>query len=177
MNDLNALRFPIGRFVPPPATTDELRRRFIGQIAALPTELRVVVAHLAPHQLATPYRDGGWTVAQVVHHLADSHMNAYMRTRLALTEENPTIKPYDEKRWAELADAASVAIEVSLALLDALHLRWTTLLGSIASWDFDRTFQHPERGPMTIDRLVALYAWHGRHHVAHIAGLRHRHGW
>jgi hypothetical protein len=137
----------------------------------------VVVAHLAPHQLATPYRDGGWTVAQVVHHLADSHMNAYMRTRLALTEENPTIKPYDEKRWAELADAASVAIEVSLALLDALHLRWTTLLGSIASWDFDRTFQHPERGPMTIDRLVALYAWHGRHHVAHIAGLRHRHGW
>ena len=171
------LRYPVGNFQPPAMMTDALRREYIETIAAMPAKLRAAVAGLNPQQLETPYRPGGWTVRQVVHHLADSHMNAFCRVKLALTEEQPTIKPYNEARWAELADTTAVAHEVSLQLLDALHQRWTTLLRALKPADFGRTLSHPERGLMTLDDVVALYAWHSRHHVGHITALRARSGW
>lgn len=171
------LRYPTGRFSPPAPATPETRRLAIAAIAALPGELRAAVAGLDERQLATPYRDGGWTVRQLVHHVADSHINAVTRVKLALTADAPTIVPYDEARWAELPDVAATPIETSLALLDALHLRWTRLLEALRPEDFARTFVHPESGPNTVDRATALYAWHGRHHVAHVTGLRARMGW
>ena len=128
-------------------------------------------------QIDTPYRPEGWTVRQLVHHLADSHLNAYVRHRLALTENNPTIKPYDENLWAELSDAKSAPIESSLQLLEAMHERWAALLKSMPAADFSRTLNHPERGPMSLDQMIELYAWHGKHHVAHVTDLRKREGW
>ena len=158
--------------------TDEVRRGAIEGIAALPSLMREAVRGLSDPQLDTPYRPGGWTVRQVVHHVPDSHMHAYVRLKLALTEDTPTIKPYDEKPWAELADS-QMPIEVSLGLLDGIHARWVTLLRAMRPGDWARTFNHPEypEGPRTIDWLVQAYAWHSRHHLAHITSLREREGW
>jgi len=171
------LRYPIGTFKYEGELTEEGRRRAIDAIAEAPARLRAAVEGLAPQQLDTPYRPGGWTVRQLVHHLPDSHLNAYTRFKLALTEEEPTIKPYDEAQWANLADAQSAPPDISLALLEALHQRWVLLLKSLQPADFGRTLRHPERGVMTLDELLSLYAWHGRHHVAHITSLRERMGW
>jgi uncharacterized damage-inducible protein DinB len=174
---LQDLRYPIGEFEPVANLTDEQRGQFIGQIAETPWRLAAAVAGLNPQQLDTPYRPGGWTVRQLIHHVPDSHMNAYVRFKLALTEDEPVIKPYDEARWVELADSKSTPPEVSLALLDNLHKRWVALLLSIEPADWARKFRHPERGTMTLDDTLALYAWHGRHHAAHITSLRERNGW
>jgi uncharacterized damage-inducible protein DinB len=174
---MDELRFPIGRFQPPAAIGEAEREAFISQIAEAPARLREAVAGLAPERLETPYRPGGWTVRQVVHHVPDSHLNSYVRFRLALTEEEPVIKPYEEDRWAELDDARTAPVEVSLALLDALHERWVRLLRSLAPADWKRTFRHPELGVVSLERNLALYAWHGRHHVAHVTALRERMGW
>ena len=174
---MNDLSYPIGRFTPPAEYTPALRAAFIDDIAGLPVRLRAAVRNLTPDQLDTPYRDGGWTVAQVVHHVADSHINAFVRIKLALTEYEPTIKPYYQGKWASLPDGSTVAIEDSLRIVDALHARWTLMLGDMAPSDFSRVFVHPERGPQTIDRNVAMYAWHGQHHAAHITSLRQRKGW
>ena len=150
----------------------------IDEIAAAPVRMREAVRGLSEQQLDTPYRDGGWTVRQVVHHVPDSHLNAYCRLKLALTEDEPTIRPYDEATWAELEDSRSTPIEVSLTLLESLHARWVGLLRSLKDDDFRRTFRHPEHGGVqTLDWLVAMYSWHGRHHVGHITSLRERHGW
>ena len=166
------LRYPIGKFHIEGAVTAERLREWIGQIAAAPAELRAAVAGLSDQQLDTPYRPGGWTVRQVVHHLPDSHLNSYTRFRLALTEDEPTIKPYDEVRWAELPDARTAPIEVSLALLEALHRRWVLLLESFTEADWGRRFRHPELGVRSLRQALGMYAWHGRHPVAHITALR-----
>jgi hypothetical protein len=171
------LRYPIGKFEAPKTMTAESRHELISQIAAAPSQLRVAVSGLNSQQLNTSYRDGGWTVIQVVHHLPDSHMNAYTRCKLAVTEKAPTIKPYDEARWAELQDSRGLNIEVSLVLLDALHQRWVVFFQSLTEEQFNRVFHHPDAGVMSLDRTVALYAWHGRHHIAHIAALRKQMGW
>jgi len=171
------LRYPVGRFAPPAAYTPELREQYLTELAAAPGALRASVAGLIPAQLVTPYREGGWTVAQVVHHLPDSHINAYVRMKLAVTEDRPTIKTYDENLWAELPDATAGGIADSLELFEVLHRRLVAFLASLTPEQFERPFLHPERGPMTVDRNVATYAWHGRHHVAHITGLRERMGW
>ncbi|MFZ3217589.1 MAG: bacillithiol transferase BstA [Candidatus Acidiferrales bacterium] len=172
------LRYPIGKFSRPGTLTDDLRRDLIEEIAAAPAKLGASVQGLTAAQLDTPYRPGGWTVRQVVHHVPDSHMNAYTRFRLALTEDEPTIKPYDEGKWAELRDAKSAAIEPSLALLEGLHERWVLLLRSLGPAEWPRQFRHPEQGRlMSLDDSLALYAWHGKHHVAHITALRAREGW
>jgi uncharacterized damage-inducible protein DinB len=171
------LRYPIGKFQPPTHVTAADRTAFVDQIAALPDEIRAAVAGLDDAKLDTPYREGGWTVRQVVHHVPDSHLNAYTRFKLALTEDTPTIKTYEEARWAELPEARSAPIGVSLALLEALHERWVLLLRVLAPGQFARSFRHPELGLMTLDQQVALYAWHGRHHLAHIASLRTRMDW
>ena len=170
-------RYPIGRAEVPTSITPAQRAQFIREIEAAPANLRAAVAGLSDVQLDTPYRDGGWTVRQVVHHVPDSHVNAYVRVKLALTEEEPTIKPYNEQRWSELSDGKTAPIAMSLALLDAVHLRWVACLRSLPAEAFGRTFRHPERGVMTVDQLLALYAWHGKHHVAHITRLRERKGW
>ena len=162
-------RFPIGRFHYDGTMSDDQRRQAIDAIAAAPAALRAAVEPLSEAQLDTRYRDGGWTVRQVVHHVADSHLNAYLRTKLALTGDAPTITPYDEAAWAELSDSRDVPVAVSLALLDALHARWVSLLRALPHYSFARTVTHPEwPRPMTVDLLVALYAWHGRHHVGHV---------
>lgn len=171
------LRYPTGPFTAPAAATPESRRRLIDVIAGTPDRLRQAVAGLDEDQLDTPYRPGGWTVRQLVHHVPDSHLNAYVRFKLALTEEGPTIRPYDEAAWALLADTGSVPVDVSLALLDALHRRWVVLLRAMRDADFAREYVHPESGRHTLDYLVALYAWHGPHHVAHVNALRERMGW
>ena len=172
------LRFPIGPFTYAGPATAEERRQRIAQIERTPEELRAAARGLSAAQLDTPYRPGGWTVRQVVHHLPDSHLNAFIRFKLALTESSPTIKPYAEARWAELGDVAGTPIEVSLRLLDALHERWVVLLRSLAPAEFERTLFHPERNAtMTLDELLALYAWHGPHHTAHITRLRARSEW
>jgi uncharacterized damage-inducible protein DinB len=171
------LRYPIGKFEYDGNATDQRRREWIDQIADAPAKLRAVVAGLNDEQLDAPYRPGGWTVRQLAHHVPDSHMNSYVRFRLALTEEEPTIKPYHEDRWAKLPDASSAPIDSSLALLDSLHERWVILLRSMTPEQFARTFRHPELGLVTLDKNVALYAWHGRHHVAHITALRERMSW
>jgi uncharacterized damage-inducible protein DinB len=171
------LRYPIGKFQGNATLADDDRRKLIAQVEETPKRLRAAVAGLTREQLATPYRDGGWTVQQVVHHLADSHMNAYTRFKLALTEEEPTIKPYNETRWAELSDSKTTPAETSLALMDGLHERWINLMRGMSAADFARKMKHPERGTMTLDETLGMYAWHGRHHVAHITGLRDRKGW
>jgi uncharacterized damage-inducible protein DinB len=171
------LRYPIGKFEKDDSPSPEKRRRYIEEIDAAPARLRAAVAGLKPEQLDTPYRPGGWTVRQVVHHVPDSHLNAYVRFKLALTEDEPTIKPYDEARWAELADTRSTPIETSLALLDFLHQRWGKLLRALSPSDLSRKLVHPELGVMSLDTVLCHYAWHGRHHVAHITSLRERNGW
>ena len=171
------LRYPIGKYEWKVSLTPDERDEAIAQIAATPRRLRDAVAGLSHEQFDTPYRPGGWTVRQVVHHLPDSHLNAYVRFKLALTENEPTIKPYDEALWAKLADTRETPVEVSLTLLDALHHRWDVLLRSMQPEDFARRLRHPERGMETLDGKVGEYAWHGRHHVAHITSLRDREGW
>lgn len=172
------LRYPIGKFDWNITVSEAEYPRLIAEIATAPAALRSAVAGLSREQLETPYRPGGWTIKQVVHHVPDSHMNAYTRFKLALTENEPTIKPYEEDKWAELPDSQRVPIEVSLDLLDALHTRWVTLLRALDAADFARTLRHPEHNRiMTLGQLLALYAWHGRHHVAHITSLRKREGW
>lgn len=171
------LSYPIGKFEYAGPLTRAQRDTAIETIARTPAKLRAALHNLSPQQLDTPYRPGGWTVRQVAHHVPDSHLNAYIRTKLALTEHEPTIKPYDEKAWAELADSRLAAIETSLALLEAIHERWNHLLRAMSDADFARTFRHPEHGIRTLDWMVALYAWHGPHHVAHITSLHERMGW
>jgi hypothetical protein len=172
------MRYPIGRFRFPSESSGETRRQWIEEIATAPPQLRSAVIGLTTGQLDTPYREGGWTVRQVVHHVPDSHLNAYTRIKLALTEEQPTIKPYEEARWAELPDGRSGDIEPSLRLLENLHQRWLMLLRQLKPSDFDRQFRHPEHGRLfSVSETLALYAWHGRHHVAHITALRERMGW
>jgi len=171
------LRYPIGRFEWRGESSEDDRRRYLDEIEQAPAHLRAAVAGLSDEQLDTPYRPGGWTVRQVVHHLPDSHLNSYVRFRLALTEEEPTIKPYQENHWAELIDGRTAPIEISLALLESLHRRWMLLLRSLSPADFARQFRHPELGIVSLDRTLALYAWHGRHHVAHVMSLRERMGW
>jgi uncharacterized damage-inducible protein DinB len=173
----DALRFPVGRFRFQAGVSPAERRGWIEEVAALPARLREAVAGLSAEQWDTPYRPGGWTVRQVVHHLADSHINAYCRLKLALTEDRPTIKPYDEAAWAELPDR-DVDPEVSLRLIEALHHRWARVLGAMRGEDFARTLVHPEHGRApALDEMLALYAWHGRHHLAHITSLAEREGW
>jgi hypothetical protein len=169
----DALRYPIGPFRWPekPLTTEQ-REGLIAQLAELPVQVRQAVAQLTEDQLDCSYRPGGWTARQVVHHLADSHLNAYVRFRLALTEALPLIKVYDQQRWAELPDARSAPVAPSIMLLEGLHARWVALLRSLAPEDFQRAFLHPERGRITLDQALALYAWHGRHHVAHLSLVR-----
>jgi uncharacterized damage-inducible protein DinB len=171
------LRYPIGKYEPKAPLSPAERATALSQIAAAPKCLRDAVAGFSREQFDTPYRPGGWTVRQVVHHIPDSHLNAYVRFKLALTEDEPVIKPYDQTRWAELQDSRETPAEVSLALLEALHHRWGVLLRSLRPEDFARRLRHPERGIMTLDDLVGTYAWHGRHHVAHITSLREREGW
>lgn len=167
-------RYPIGKFKRDPAKTAVSA---IPSLASLPADLRAALNGLTAAQLDTPYREGGWTVRQLVHHVADSHMNAYIRVRLALTEEWPTIQLYDEKRWAELADASAAPVEVSVELLDGMHRRWTFLLLSLTPEQWQRGFTHPKNGRQTIAEATLLYEWHSRHHVAHITELRKRMGW
>ena len=172
------LRYPVGKFDFDAPVNEADYPKLIAAIAQTPVALRSAVAGLTRDQLDTPYRPGGWTVKQVVHHLPDSHLNAYTRFKLALTEDKPTIKPYDSAAWAELADSRKVPIEVSLDLLDALLLRWVALLRSMDTAEFNRGFRHPEHGRvLTLKQTLGLYAWHGRHHVAHITSLRKREGW
>lgn len=170
-------RYPIGKFSMPKEITPEMRRSAIAETAALPAKLRAAVQGLSEAQLETPYREGGWTIRQVVHHVADSHVNAYIRLRLALTEAGPTIKPYEEATWAKLDDAAHAPAEVSLRLLEPLHERWTLLLQTLQAEDFARPLNHPEAGPRNVDWLLFLYAWHGQHHTAHITGLCKQKNW
>jgi hypothetical protein len=171
------LRYPIGRFEWSGMATGEQHRAWLDEMERAPADLRAAVNGLSGSQLDTAYRPGGWTVRQVVHHVADSHMNSYVRFRLALTEDEPTIKPYFEERWANLPDARAAEIEVSLGLLETLHRRWLLLLRALGPADWQRTFRHPEHGVGTLERSLALYAWHGRHHICHIRGLRDRMGW
>jgi len=166
-------RYPIGRFEWSGAANSADRRRWMEEIAQTPAQLRAAVAGLTEEQLETPYREGGWTIRQVAHHLADSHINSYVRFRLALTEDSPIIKPYDEKRWADLPDARSGPLEPSLRLLESLHARWVELLRQLSPSDWDREFVHPEHSAASsLSRTLALYAWHGRHHIAQIRCVR-----
>ena len=170
-------RYPVGEFERRDALTPDERTKMIAEIAEAPARMRKAVGGLTDSQLDTPYREGGWTVRQVVHHVPDSHVNAYTRFKLALTEEHPTIRPYDEAKWAELSDSRDTPVETSLSLLESLHDRWTRLLRAMSAGDYRRTLNHPDSGVMSLDNVLALYAWHGRHHVAHITSLRERMGW
>lgn len=174
---MDDLRYPIGRLTRADVLTPAQRDDAIAVLADCPIHLRAAVAGLDDAQLDTPYRPGGWTVRQVVHHVPDSHVNAYIRTKLVLTEDTPTIKPYDENAWAGLADSRTAPVETSLRMLEATHDRWVRLLRSMAPADFEKTLNHPENGRMTMDRVLSMYAWHSRHHVAHITSLRSRSGW
>lgn len=176
MSNENDPRYPIGKYRPPSSISSADRRAAVAALAELPEHLRNAVKDLDAAQRDTPYREGGWTVRQVVHHLADSHMTAFQRIRRALTEEMPVVPGYSEKAFAELADSASPA-EWSLGILDGIHARWAMLLGSLTDEQWKRGYQHMERGPSTIEAAVQLYAWHCRHHVAHITELRSRKGW
>lgn len=171
------LRYPVGKFRSTTALDDAERAKALDALTELPRVLAAAVSGLNDSQLDMPYRPGGWTVRQVVHHVADSHLNAYVRLRLALTEDTPTIKPYAEAAWAELPDARTMPVSASLRMLDALHARWVALLRALAPADYARAVTHPDNGRMTIDTIVALYSWHGRHHTAHITSLRTREGW
>ena len=176
MTLVDDLRYPIGKFKPALTTTSDSRAAHIAVLRELPDRLSEAVDALDEGQLDTPYREGGWTVRQVVHHVADSHLNSYVRFKLALTEEEPTIKPYDEGAWANLPDSRS-PVDVSLTLTWALHERWVTLLESMHEKDFQKKFVHPERGVQDLATALALYDWHSRHHTAHITSLRERMGW
>jgi hypothetical protein len=169
-------RYPIGQFAMPAEVTPARRQQAIAEIASTPAKLRAAVKGLNDAQLDTPYREGGWTVRQLVHHVPDSHMNAYIRLRLALTEEKPTIKSYEEGRWAELADA-KLPIEVSQTLLDSVHTRWDVVWRSMKAEQFARPLIHPDHGECNIDWLLFVYEWHGKHHTAHITELRKQKGW
>ena len=171
------LSYPIGKFDFQQTVTPGQYRGLIEQIAAAPALFRDAVRGLDEGQLDTPYRPGGWTVRQTVHHVADSHMNSVIRLRLALTETEPAIRPYDQKAWGELADSRTAPVELSLRLIESLHARWALLLKTLSVADFARSFRHPEIGLVRLDTNLALYAWHGRHHAAHITGLRQRNGW
>ena len=171
------LRYPVGPFKRPQTLSAAERRAAIDDIAAAPAKLREAVRGLSDTQLDTPYRPEGWTVRQVVHHVPESHLNAYTRFKLALTEDTPRIKAYDEDGWSNTRDVASTPVEPSLVLLEALHDRWVRLLNTLSDDDFDRKFDHPENGMMNLHQLLALYQWHGHHHVAHITSLRERNGW
>jgi hypothetical protein len=171
------LRYPIGPFEAPDPITPEQVTAWIDEIEHLPTALRSVVEPMSGAQLDTRYRRGGWTVRQVVHHVVDSHVNSYVRFKWALTEDRPTIKTYFEERWAELPDMVSFPVAGSLTLLEALHARWVDLLRGLSAADLQREFLHPDTGPVRLDRNVGLYAWHGRHHLAHITRLAEREGW
>jgi hypothetical protein len=170
-------RYPIGKFTYDGPPNNQQRQELIDDIEQTPTALRAAVSGLSPQQIETPYREGGWTVRQVVHHLPDSHMNAFIRFKLALTEDEPTIKPYEQQLWADLPDIKATPLETSLALLEALHIRFVCLLRGLNPQDWKRTFRHPELGIMPLEKNLALYSWHGRHHVAHITELRKRMGW
>lgn len=171
------LRYPIGKFSFEVSLTNPQLQQLIDNIEQTPARLRAAVQGLSDKQLDTPYRPEGWTVRQVVHHVPDSHMNAYVRFKLALTEDEPTIRTYMEERWAELVEAKSAPVDLSLALLETLHKRWVVVLRNLKPEDFKRTFRHPELGVVTLEMNTALYSWHGRHHVAHITALRERMGW
>jgi hypothetical protein len=171
------LRYPIGQLKYEENLSTERRNELIDQIAETPVKLRAAVEGLTDIQLDTPYRPGGWTVRQVVHHLPDSHVNSYVRFKLALTEDIPTIKPYDENKWAALEDGRSARPEISLSLLETLHRRWVLMLRAMTPSDFARKLNHPEAGILTLEKMLQLYAWHGRHHVAHITALRERMAW
>jgi uncharacterized damage-inducible protein DinB len=171
------LRYPIGKFKAPESNSATVRAEHIETLRQLPERLRAAVSGLSDAQLDTPYRDRGWTVRQLVHHVADSHVNSVVRFKLALTEDWPTIKPYDEKAWAELPDSKTLPIDGSLVLIEALHARWVALLESMSEPDFARGIKHPERGPSDLALTLALYAWHSQHHTAHITALRERMGW
>jgi len=171
------LRYPIGKFTPVPSLSAADRAACIEQIAAAPANFRRAVANLSDTQLDTPYRPGGWTVRQVAHHVPDSHMNAYIRFKLGLTEDVPAIKTYEEKDWAKTPEVATTPVETSLTLLEALHGRWVALLRAMTPRDFGRTIKHPELSTPSLDSMLALYAWHGRHHTAHVTALRQRMGW
>jgi hypothetical protein len=174
---MSDLRYPIGKFHFDGPPTEEQRKKFIDDIAQAPANLRTAVKGLSDQQLDTPYRPDGWTVRQVAHHVPDSHLNAYVRFKLALTEPEPTIKPYAEDLWAQLPDTAATPVEVSLTMLDSLHNRWVRLLNSLKPEDWKRSFRHPELGLVSLEKNLALYAWHGRHHVTHVTSLRERNGW
>ena len=171
------LRYPIGKFNSPPEVNAEMRQEFIRTIETLPAKLREVVNNLSEEQLDTPYRPDGWTVRQLVHHIADSHVNSFCRFKFGLSEDTPTIKNYDENAWAEMADSREAPIDLSLNIIDGIHARWTRLLNSMTQADFQRKINHPERGEMTLNSLLALYDWHSKHHTAHVAKLRERNGW
>lgn len=170
-------RYPIGSYVPQPFSHKQ-KETWLLDIKFLPEEMEIAVQNLDEHQLQTPYREGGWTVHQLVHHVADSHMNAYVRFRLGLTEENPTIKPYEEKEWAKLNDVKTLPINVSLTLLHALHQRWYATIKDLSEDEWERTIVHPEhKKQMSLWHLLGMYAWHGKHHLRHITALRERNGW
>lgn len=171
------LRYPTGKWIKVPDLDAAGRSARVDQIAGAPAALRAAVAGLTETQLDTPYRDGGWSPRQIVHHLADAHMNAFIRVKLGITEDNPTIKPYDDGTWAETPDAREAPVETSLSILEGVHARWAQLLRSLDAAAFDRTVQHPQRGPMTVGDLMQLYAWHGKHHTTQIAQLRGRKDW
>jgi len=170
-------RYPIGKFSFDGPLTADQKKQYLNDIDQTPARLRTAVRGLSEQQLNTPYREGGWTVRQLTHHVPDSHMNAYIRFKLALTEDEPTIRPYMEDRWAELPESKQAPIDVSLALLDSLHQRWTMVLRNIPDADWKRTFRHPEMGLLSLEKTLALYSWHGRHHEAHVTSLREKMGW
>ena len=174
---MNDPRYPIGKFNYEGPPSEEQRKKLIEDIAQTPAALRAAVNGLSPERIETPYRDGGWTVRQVVHHVPESHMNAYIRFKLALTEDQPTVKPYEEDRWAKLSDVQSTPLEVSLSLLELLHDRWVRVLKSIRPEEWKRSFKHPQLGVVPLEKNLCLYSWHGRHHVAHITELRKRMSW
>ncbi len=174
---MDDLRYPVGRPTRDSSLSDDRRRAAIATIAEAPRKLRDAVRGLDDTQFDTPYRPDGWTVRQVVHHMPDSHANAFIRTKLGLTEHQPTVTPYDEAAWALLEDARTTPIETSLTMFDAIHDRWVRILQAMAPADFARVIVHPENGPMTLDQVLQVYEWHGRHHVAHITALRERNGW
>ncbi len=177
MKEMDHLRYPIGKFKVPKEYNDELREGFISEIEETPFFLRRAIENLNEEQIATPYRVGGWNVEQVIHHIPDSHMNAYIRTKLALTEKVPVIKTYKEDAWAKLEDYFTTPIETSLILLEAVHTRWVILLKSLDNAQFEQKLNHPENGIIDINWMIAQYAWHGKHHIAQINSLKQRMGW
>ena len=171
------LQYPIGKFHRHGTLTEELRAKYIEMVEQLPVRMRDAVSGLNDRQLETPYRPGGWTVRQVVHHVADSHVNSYVRFKLALTEDWPTVKSYDEAAWAKLPDSRKMPVEVSLAIIESLHGRWVGLLEALSDEDFQKGYEHSEMGRQNLAKVLALYDWHSRHHTAHITSLRARQGW